>query len=162
NIRVILKVFKVKMEFLLEPTSNKLFVDVPVMRTSKHDYDSSAVDFLSTIPSYTLIRDPLRRLCHRLIAFSIAGRGQTTEKVTTTDLFYLRSMDERAMVNVPYLLAYYLFRHASGRKQGAKMSRGHLLDIDCGGDVVTWVAMGLERQHAGAVVGAAHVDLEVA
>ncbi|GJV53239.1 hypothetical protein Tco_1448980 [Tanacetum coccineum] len=39
-------------------------------------------------------QEPLRRLCHRLIAFSTAGRGQTPEKVTTTDLFYPRSMDE--------------------------------------------------------------------
>ncbi|GKE13147.1 hypothetical protein Tco_1416698, partial [Tanacetum coccineum] len=31
--------------------------------------------FQSDVPSYTLIKDPLRRLCHRLIAFSIAGRG---------------------------------------------------------------------------------------
>ncbi|GKC01119.1 hypothetical protein Tco_0987255 [Tanacetum coccineum] len=50
-------------------------------------------DFLTTLPSYTAIRDPLRRLCHRLIAFSISGRGQTPKKVTATDLFYLRSMD---------------------------------------------------------------------
>ncbi|GJR41600.1 hypothetical protein Tco_1309703 [Tanacetum coccineum] len=95
---------------------------------------SSAVDFLSTIPTYTLIRVPLRRLCHRLIAFSIAGRGQTTEKVTTTDLFYLRSMDK-------------------GRR---------LRICDMLGDVVTWVAMGLKRQHAGAAAGATHVDPEVA
>ncbi|GKB45096.1 ribonuclease H-like domain-containing protein [Tanacetum coccineum] len=51
-------------------------------------------DFLGVVPSYTLIRDPLRRLCHRLISFIISGRAQAPEKVTTTDLFYLRSMDE--------------------------------------------------------------------
>nr|GEW71479.1 hypothetical protein [Tanacetum cinerariifolium] len=34
--------------------------------------------------------EPLRRLCHRLIAFTISCRGQATEKLTTTDLFYLR------------------------------------------------------------------------
>ncbi|GKF40728.1 hypothetical protein Tco_0124070 [Tanacetum coccineum] len=55
---------------------------------------SSAGDFLTTFPAYTDIRDPLRRLCHRLIAFSIAGRGRAPKKVTTTDLFFLRSMDE--------------------------------------------------------------------
>ncbi|GKB11897.1 hypothetical protein Tco_0845820 [Tanacetum coccineum] len=30
---------------------------------------------LEMVPSYTSIRDPLRRLCHRLIAVSISGRG---------------------------------------------------------------------------------------
>nr|GEZ34899.1 hypothetical protein [Tanacetum cinerariifolium] len=68
------------------------------------------------------------------------------EKVTTTDLFYLRSMDEEETMNFLYFLEYYIFRHASGRKHGAKMSG----------------AMGLERQHAGAAARSAHVDPEVA
>ncbi|GKE15155.1 hypothetical protein Tco_1422732, partial [Tanacetum coccineum] len=55
-------------------------------------------------PSYTMIWDPILRLCHRLIACSIAGRSQAPEKVTVTDLFYLRGMDVDS-VNVPYLLA---------------------------------------------------------
>ncbi|GKA26695.1 hypothetical protein Tco_0712804 [Tanacetum coccineum] len=62
-------------------------------------------DFLGSAPSYTLIRVHLRMLCHRLIAFTISDRGQAHEKVTTNDLFYLRSMDEGTVVNVPYLLA---------------------------------------------------------
>ncbi|GJW58700.1 hypothetical protein Tco_0105431 [Tanacetum coccineum] len=37
--------------------------------------------------------NPLLRLCHKLIACSIAGRSQAPEKVTLTDLFYLRSID---------------------------------------------------------------------
>ncbi|GKD92313.1 hypothetical protein Tco_1372150 [Tanacetum coccineum] len=51
---------------------------------------SSAGDFLGTTLSYTLIRDLMLRLCHRLIACSIAGRSHALEKVTGTDLFYLR------------------------------------------------------------------------
>ncbi|GKB72322.1 hypothetical protein Tco_0933734 [Tanacetum coccineum] len=66
---------------------------------------------------------------------------QALEKVTATDLFYLRSMD-RGMENVPYLLALYLFRHAKGRKSGAKMSGDTLLGA--------WVASGPERQSAAA------------
>nr|GFA17687.1 hypothetical protein [Tanacetum cinerariifolium] len=68
---------------------------------------SSARDFLGTTPSYTLIRDPMLRLCHILIACSIDGRIQAHEKVTVTDLFYLRGIDVDS-VNVPYLLARYL------------------------------------------------------
>ncbi|GJS85085.1 hypothetical protein Tco_0751626 [Tanacetum coccineum] len=41
---------------------------------------SSAGDFFGTPPSYTLIRDPMLRLCHRLIVSSIAGRSQAPEK----------------------------------------------------------------------------------
>ncbi|GJY98410.1 hypothetical protein Tco_0515320, partial [Tanacetum coccineum] len=49
------------------------------------------------------------------------SRGQALEKVTATDLFYLRSMDKGTAVNVPYLLAQYLFRHADRKKRGARM-----------------------------------------
>ncbi|GJX37309.1 hypothetical protein Tco_0250612 [Tanacetum coccineum] len=65
---------------------------------------SSVGDFLGTTPSYTSIRDPMLRLCHRLIAGSIAERSQAPKKVTVTDLFYLRGMDVGS-VNIPYLLA---------------------------------------------------------
>ncbi|GKB77667.1 hypothetical protein Tco_0944562, partial [Tanacetum coccineum] len=41
---------------------------------------SSARDFLGIAPSYTSIRDPMLRLCHRLIACSIAGRSQAPKK----------------------------------------------------------------------------------
>ncbi|GJQ89972.1 hypothetical protein Tco_0001111 [Tanacetum coccineum] len=71
-------------------------------------------------------RDPLRRLCHGLITYTIAGRGQAPEKVTSTYLYFLRSMDQES-VNLPYLLSHYVFRHAKGRKQGAHMSGGHFI-----------------------------------
>ncbi|GKD62908.1 hypothetical protein Tco_1305016, partial [Tanacetum coccineum] len=54
-------------------------------------------DLLGPPPSYTSIREPLRRLCHRLIAFTVSSRGRSLEKVTTIDLFFLRSMDEGTM-----------------------------------------------------------------
>ncbi|GJV53744.1 hypothetical protein Tco_1449485 [Tanacetum coccineum] len=84
---------------------------------------SSVGDFFGTTPSYTLIRDPILRLCHRLIACSIAGRSQAPEKVTVTDLFYLRGLDVGS-VNVPYLLARYLRLFAAGRKSGAHIFGG--------------------------------------
>ncbi|GKB20109.1 hypothetical protein Tco_0854032 [Tanacetum coccineum] len=87
---------------------------------------SSEGDFLGSSPSYTAIRDPMLRLCHRLIACSIAGRSQAHEKVTVTDLFYLRGMDVDS-VNVPYLLAQYLRKFASGRKHRALISGGQFV-----------------------------------
>ncbi|GJV35462.1 hypothetical protein Tco_1407939 [Tanacetum coccineum] len=121
---------------------------------------SSAGDFLGTTPSYTLIRDLILRLCHRLIACSFAGRSQRPEKVTVTDLFYLRGMDVGS-VNVPYLLARYLRLFSAGRKSGAHISGGQfaarlaehfgLLTAEILGGLTfddTWalVAMGPERQ----------------
>ncbi|GJT59145.1 uncharacterized mitochondrial protein-like protein [Tanacetum coccineum] len=87
---------------------------------------SSDRDFLGPVPSFVLIRDPVRRLCHRMIAYSISVRGQAHEKVTGVDLFYLRSIDHRT-INIPHLLVQYLFRHAEGRKSGARLSGGHFI-----------------------------------
>nr|GEY10152.1 hypothetical protein [Tanacetum cinerariifolium] len=56
-------------------------------------------DFMRGAPSYTYIKDPVQRLCQRLISYNISGRGQAPEKMTTTHLFYLRSMD-RGTANV--------------------------------------------------------------
>ncbi|GJX79713.1 putative reverse transcriptase domain-containing protein, partial [Tanacetum coccineum] len=80
-------------------------------------------DFLGTAPCYTTIKDPILRLCHRLIACSIAGRSQAPKKVTVTGLFYLRGMDT-GLVNVPNLLARYSRLFAAGRKSEAHISGG--------------------------------------
>ncbi|GKC41127.1 hypothetical protein Tco_1058849, partial [Tanacetum coccineum] len=48
-----------------------------------HDYwrgISTHGDFLGPPPFYTLIRDPMLRLCHRMMAHSIARRSQAPEK----------------------------------------------------------------------------------
>ncbi|GKD95742.1 hypothetical protein Tco_1379639 [Tanacetum coccineum] len=116
---------------------------------------SSEGDFLGTASSYTAIRDPMLRLCHRLIACIIVGRSQALEKVTVTDLFYLRGM-EVGSVNIPYLLARYLRRFASGRKRGAMISREQfvarlaehfgLLTEERLQGLMAWVAPGPKRQ----------------
>ncbi|GJT35553.1 hypothetical protein Tco_0925972 [Tanacetum coccineum] len=106
---------------------------------------------LGPASSYVLIWDPVRRLCHRMIAYSISGRGQAPEKVTGVDLFYLLSMD-RGTTNVPHLLAQYLFRHVEGRKSGAKLSWGYFI-----GRLAMHFGLGLERQQA-ATAGANEAD----
>ncbi|GKB08374.1 hypothetical protein Tco_0836658 [Tanacetum coccineum] len=88
-------------------------------------------------------------LCHRLIACSIVGRSQALEKVTVTDLFYLRGVDIDS-VSIPYLLAQYLRRFSLERKQGAMISKGQFVarliceELD---DTWAWVALGPKRQH---------------
>ncbi|GJU42207.1 hypothetical protein Tco_1195164 [Tanacetum coccineum] len=98
------------------------------------------------------------RLCHTLIACSIAGKSQEPEKVTVIDLFYLRGMDVGS-VNIPNLLARYLRLFASRRKHGAMIS-GDLLMIDMAelvrlhiceelDDTWAWVASGPESTRIG-------------
>ncbi|GKF24724.1 hypothetical protein Tco_0077046, partial [Tanacetum coccineum] len=128
-------------EFIL---ALRLHIDVE-MQTAGFGI-SSAGDFLGTAPSYTAIRDPILRLCHRLIACSIAGRSQAPKKVTVTDLFYLRGMYVGS-VNIPYLLARYLRLSIAGRKSRVHISGGQFVAR------LAWVAMGPERQ-SDAVAGA--------
>ncbi|GJY34648.1 putative reverse transcriptase domain-containing protein [Tanacetum coccineum] len=76
-------------------------------------------DFLGPPPSYTLIRDPVLRLCHRMTAHSIAGRSQAPEK--------------------PDILGF-----AAGRKSGASYHWLQIcMEVD---DTWAWVAMRPERQ----------------
>nr|GEW95851.1 hypothetical protein [Tanacetum cinerariifolium] len=104
---------------------------------------------------FSTFRDPMLRLCHRLIACSIVRRSQAPEKVIVTDLFYPRRMDVGS-VNVPYLLTRYLRFFASGRKHGEMIS-GDLPIIDMAklvrlqicvklDDTWAWVASRPERQ----------------
>ncbi|GKB92233.1 hypothetical protein Tco_0964505 [Tanacetum coccineum] len=71
------------------------------------------------------------RLCHRMTAHSIAGRSQAPEKVTVTDLFYLRGLDVGS-VNIPYLLARYLRKFAAERKSGEHISAEDAPAVDEG------------------------------
>nr|GEU72807.1 alpha 1,4-glycosyltransferase domain-containing protein [Tanacetum cinerariifolium] len=67
----------------------------------------------SIAPSYTLIREPMRKMIHQLLSHSITGRGDGRQKVSAEDVFYLRSMDDGPIVNVPYCLARYMAKGAS-------------------------------------------------
>nr|GEV62009.1 hypothetical protein [Tanacetum cinerariifolium] len=98
-----------------------------ILALGLHIAEEMALGHTGAVPSYTSIRGPLRNICHRLIMVSILDRGQAPEKVTATNLFYLKSMDEGTTVNVPYLLAQYLFRHAEGRKYEARLFGRHFV-----------------------------------
>ncbi|GKD74816.1 hypothetical protein Tco_1333098, partial [Tanacetum coccineum] len=90
----------------------------------------------------------------------IVGRSQAPEKVTVTDLFYLRGMDVGS-ANVPYLLARYLRLFASGRKQEEMIYEGQFVArlAEHFDDTWAWVPAGPARQEgdAGAVVEEAQV-----
>ncbi|GJY07362.1 zinc finger, CCHC-type containing protein [Tanacetum coccineum] len=97
------------------------------------EIESVGFDFLRFAPSYTYIRDPVQRLCHRLISYNISGRGKAPEK------------------------------HAKGRKSGAKLSERHFIGrlahhFGLVGDDWAWVAQGAERQLVAAVAAPRGVE----
>ncbi|GJU64072.1 hypothetical protein Tco_1245907 [Tanacetum coccineum] len=57
-------------------------------------------DFLGPPPSYTLIRDLVLRLCHRMMAHSIAGRSQAPEKGLTVTVPTLPIIDMAKLVRL--------------------------------------------------------------
>ncbi|GJW46069.1 hypothetical protein Tco_0077715 [Tanacetum coccineum] len=61
---------------------------------------SSEGDFFSTALSYTAIRDPMLRLCHRFIVCSIAGRSQAPEKGLTVIVRDLPVIDMAELVRL--------------------------------------------------------------
>ncbi|GJU92443.1 hypothetical protein Tco_1304866 [Tanacetum coccineum] len=92
---------------------------------------SSSRNFLTTAPSYVAIRDPVRRLCHRLITHSIARRGQAPEKAGLHGLtIKARDLTE---IDLDKLARLYICEELA--------------------DTWVWVASRSERQQA-AVVGA--------
>ncbi|GKD02236.1 hypothetical protein Tco_1177210 [Tanacetum coccineum] len=106
---------------------------------------SSTGDFLGTALFYTLIRDSVLRLYHRLIACSIAWRSQAPKKVTVTDLFYLMGMDVGS-VNIPYLLARYLRMFDLDLPVIDIAELVRLQTCEKLDDTWAWVAPGPERQ----------------
>ncbi|GJV04001.1 hypothetical protein Tco_1337570, partial [Tanacetum coccineum] len=88
-----------------------------------HDYwrdISTDGDFLGPPPSYTLIRDSILRLCHRMMAHSIAGRSHAPEKSEA---------------------------HISGGQFMGRLAQHFgLLTAEILGGLTAWVAMGPERQ----------------
>ncbi|GKA86140.1 hypothetical protein Tco_0807851 [Tanacetum coccineum] len=111
---------------------------------------SSAEDLLGIVSSYIAIQDPILRLCHRLIACSIAGRSQAPEKVTVTDLFYWRGMyfvaglaEHFRLLTAEILQGLTIIAPKLLIIDIAKLVRLQIcMEID---DTWDWVAMGPER-----------------
>ncbi|GJU03334.1 hypothetical protein Tco_1113672 [Tanacetum coccineum] len=78
-------------------------------------------------PSYTSIQNPIRRLVHRLLTLSVAGRHSGKDKVTMDGLFLLHSMDGGVSVDVPWHIAKFLYDKAKGSKRKSPIVGAHLI-----------------------------------
>ncbi|GJU56865.1 hypothetical protein Tco_1234631 [Tanacetum coccineum] len=78
-------------------------------------------------PSYTSIRNPIRRLVHHLLTLSVAGRHSGKEKVTLDDLFLLHSMDGGVSVDVLWHVAKFLSDKVKGSKRKIPIMGAHLI-----------------------------------
>ncbi|GJZ16105.1 hypothetical protein Tco_0551782 [Tanacetum coccineum] len=78
-------------------------------------------------PSYTTIKNDIRRLVHRLLNISINGRHNAKEKVTLEDLFFLHSMDGGDLVDVPWNVAKFFTNKSKGAKTKSMIVGAHLI-----------------------------------
>ncbi|KAI3766954.1 hypothetical protein L2E82_17035 [Cichorium intybus] len=73
------------------------------------------------------IRSPIHRLLHRLVATSVNQR-RGSEKVPAADLFYLWCLlTPGRHCNLPYSLAFFLARKATGARGSSPLCGGHLI-----------------------------------
>ncbi|GJY33660.1 retrotransposon protein, putative, ty1-copia subclass [Tanacetum coccineum] len=104
---------------------------------------SSGKDFLRGAPSYTYIRDPVRRLCHRLISYSISERRQAPKKVIRRT-FYWRLAHHFGLVSDDGLRGLLVMaRELPLIDMGELVKLNICMEI---GDDWAWVAPGPERQ----------------
>nr|GEY89546.1 hypothetical protein [Tanacetum cinerariifolium] len=115
------------------------------------------------VPSYTLIKEPLRRLCHCLIAFTIVRRGQAPKKAEGRNqgdkmcgghfiarlAEHFRLINEESLQGLTVVVGYMTMINMD------ELVRLHIYERLLG--ILTWVALGLERKQ----VGAAQADQEV-
>ncbi|GJT85086.1 hypothetical protein Tco_1066803 [Tanacetum coccineum] len=100
---------------------------------------SSAGDFLGTTPSYTVIRDPILRLCHRLFA---AGRKSGAH--ISGEQFVARLAEHFRLLTVEILQGLTVMAPALPVIDMAELVRLQIYEeID---DTWAWVASGLKRQ----------------
>lgn len=82
-------------------------------------YDPHAVE--------SSLRSPIHRLLHRLISTSLTHR-KGAQKVPQTDLFYLWCLlTPDTYCNIPFALASYLARKATGTRQQSPICGGHFI-----------------------------------
>ncbi|GKB29128.1 hypothetical protein Tco_0868529, partial [Tanacetum coccineum] len=116
---------------------------------------SSDIDFLGPAPSYVLIRDPVRRLCHMMIAYSISGRRQAPEKGRKTGArlsgghFIMHLAMHFGLVSDEGLRGLQVVTREPSLIDLHKLGRLNICTRYC--DTWAWVAQGPERQQATSV-----------
>ncbi|KAJ0795672.1 hypothetical protein HanPI659440_Chr04g0153161 [Helianthus annuus] len=87
-----------------------------------------------TVTKATHLRDPFHRYFHRVLAHTIAGRGEGTAVCTVKDLFFLYCLVHQKRCNLAYALALF-FTTCTGSRVTSRI---------CGGSYITQLAHSFE------------------
>nr|GEV12235.1 hypothetical protein [Tanacetum cinerariifolium] len=87
-----------------------------------------------TNPRTSLIKEPLMRIVHRLIIGSLVHSACSKERCQKRDLWLMSALEESRGINLAWVIAEHLCKHASGLKENS---------LICGAHYVTKIAQSL-------------------
>ncbi|GJR69688.1 hypothetical protein Tco_0015753 [Tanacetum coccineum] len=88
----------------------------------------------STNPRTSLIKEPLMRIVHKLLVGSLVHRAGSKERCQNRDMWMMSVLEESRSINLAWVIAEHLCKHASGLKKNS---------LICGGHYVTKIAHSL-------------------
>ncbi|GJT00094.1 ribonuclease H-like domain-containing protein [Tanacetum coccineum] len=89
----------------------------------------------STNPRTSLIKEPLMRIVHKLLVGSLVHRASSKERCQKRDMWTMSALEESRGINLAWVIAEHLCKHAPGLKENS---------LICGGHYVTKIAHSLE------------------
>ncbi|GJY84255.1 hypothetical protein Tco_0497631 [Tanacetum coccineum] len=90
----------------------------------------------STNPRTSLIKEPLIRIMHRPLVGSLVHRAGSKERFQKRDMWIMSALEESRCINLAWVIAEHLCKHALGLKEN---------NIICGGHYVTKIARDVWR-----------------
>ncbi|GJW72138.1 putative reverse transcriptase domain-containing protein [Tanacetum coccineum] len=104
-------------------TENKLEIDDKLF---KHDEYWSKVRMPTrTYQRTSLIKEPLMWIVHRLIVRALVHRMRSKERCQKRDLWMMIALEESRGVNLAWVIAEHLSKHALGLKENSLIFGGH-------------------------------------
>ncbi|GKC39405.1 hypothetical protein Tco_1051789 [Tanacetum coccineum] len=72
-----------------------------------------------------LVKEALMRIVHKLIMGSLVHRLASRERCQKRDLWMMSALEESRGVNLAWIIADHLYKHASGTKESSVICAGH-------------------------------------
>ncbi|GJW04381.1 hypothetical protein Tco_1563237 [Tanacetum coccineum] len=93
-----------------------------------HDaYWQKIRELTRTNPRTSLIKEPLMRIVHRLIVGSLVHRLGSRERCQKRDLWMMGALEESLGINLAWVIAEHLNKHAPGLKENSLIFGGHFV-----------------------------------
>ncbi|GJU34302.1 hypothetical protein Tco_1182656 [Tanacetum coccineum] len=72
-----------------------------------------------------LVKEPLMRIVHKVIVGSLVHRVASRERCQKQDLWMMSALEESRGVNLAWIIADHLYKHAPGSKENSVICAGH-------------------------------------